>query len=720
MVAEVLIQIKNKNLDRTFTYSVPLKFQNKMKLGIRVTVPFQNRQLEGFVLKIDKLIKTEYEIKEIIKIVDDKTVLNKEMIALGKYMQTKTLSPLISCYQTMLPLALKAKEGTVVNKKYESILVLKQEQNMINNKQKQIVALIKTQGFISKKDANFISSSAVKTLIKHSIIEEQKLEHYRLKSHAGQKYIKNKLTSMQLEVANEIEKNLNKFVPYLLHGVTGSGKTEVYMKIIEEVAKQNKEAIVLVPEISLTPQIVDKFRSRFGDDIAILHSRLSNGERYDEWRKIENREVKIVIGARSAAFAPFTNLGVIIIDEEHSATYKQENNPRYNTIDMALFRAKYHKCPLILGSATPSIESYTRSKMGIYKLLELKSRVNANLPNTYLIDMKEEIKKGNKILSLLLQTEIKAKLNNNEQIILFLNRRGYSTIVSCHQCGYTDKCPHCDIPLTYHKTNNMMRCHYCGYAHSKLLNCPACHSSDISEYGLGTEKLEETVKGMFPIAKIVRMDVDTTSNKGSHEKIIQDFQNHKYDILIGTQMIAKGLDFADVTLVGVINADATLNIPDFRSGERTHQLLNQVSGRAGRGSKKGEVVIQGFNLDHYSIITASKHDYEAFYNEEIKIRKKLAYPPFYNLSLIKITGKDYNLLWQESRKIKSYLERKLDKKAYLLGPNHPSVPKINDVYILQIILKYQKTNEVLEIVSELLLNSTIKVKVEFDLNPIKI
>lgn len=722
MYIEVLVELKAKRIDKTFTYRVPDRLKEKIKVGIRVTVPFGSQKLEGFVMKIMNDNSATYEVKDIIDIVDENSILTNELIELGKYMQSKTLTTLIGCYQTMLPSALKAKQGLIINKKYDTILVLNNDILVANDKQQKIIDLINITGSISKKEANLISISAVKTLIKKDIVKETKEETYRLECQNNSNYQRNTLTREQNDIVFDVITNLNNFKPHLLHGVTGSGKTEVYLNIIDEVIKIGKEAIVLVPEISLTPQIVNKFRCRFGNKIAILHSALSNGEKYDEWRKIKRKEVSIVIGARSAVFAPFTNIGVIIIDEEHSQTYKQENNPKYNAIDIALYRSKKHNCPILLGSATPSVESYTRSKMGVYKLLELKSRVNSKLPIVKLVDMKDEIKKGNKIISSILKTEIQNKLDNNEQIILFLNRRGYSTVITCHNCGYVDKCPHCDIPLTYHKNSGMMRCHYCGYAHNKLKECPSCQSDDINDFGLGTQRLEEEIINNFMNAKVIRMDVDTTSKKGSHEKIITSFQNGQYNVLIGTQMISKGLDFDNVTLVGVINGDATLNIPDFRSGERTFQLLNQVAGRAGRSNKEGLVIIQGFNLDHYSIISASKHDYTGFYQKDMELRQKLKYPPYCNLTLIKVTSKNYEEVWKESNKISSYLKNKLPSDVIILGPNHPSIPKINDIYIIHIILKYQKTEKIMQQLTEIIkmYNINNRVNVEIDLNPIKI
>ena len=552
-------------------------------------------------------------------------------------------------------------------------------------------------------------------------IEEIKEETYRLNDNTFYNDKKVVLNEEQKKVVNEILKNKNTFVPYLILGVTGSGKTEVYMNIIEEVLKSGKEVIVLVPEISLTPQMVNIFKSRFKNSIAILHSALSDGEKYDEWRKIEKKEVSIVIGARSAIFAPFTNIGLIVLDEEHSDTYKQDNTPKYDAIDIAIKRAKTYNCPIIFGSATPSIESYTRAKMGIYKLLELKNRVNKKTPLIKLIDMKEEIKKGYRILSKELIDDINDRLNKQEQVILLLNRRGYSTTISCSECGNVIKCPNCDIPLTYHKSGNKLNCHYCNYTTYKPNKCPSCNSENLTNYGLGTEKLQEEINNLFKSAKTVRMDIDTTRKKGSHEKIINDFKNKKYDILIGTQMISKGLDFDDVTLVGVLNGDATLNIPDFRSAERTFDLLNQVSGRSGRSKKDGKVIIQCFNKDHYSIKYASLNDYTSFYNEEMSIRKKLKYPPFFNLCLIRLIGEDYNLLNNEANKIKKYLESNT-VNTKILGPSLATIPKIYNKYYFQIIIKYKNIKDIYDAIKFVIqkVNNNNKITIEVDLNPKKI
>lgn len=711
MVVDVLVEIKQ--IDKTFSYLVPEDLKKDIKIGKRCLVPFSNKELSGFIIDIKN--SSDYELKKIIKIIDEQPVLNDEMLELGKYISKKTLSTLTSAYQTMLPSALKAKKNSNVNKKMIFYLKKTKEYKPQNEKEEILIEKLSIDD-ISLKEACEISTYAVNKLISNGIVEKYKKEVYRLKEEIIEISKSKELTEEQKNVIKKVK--LNTFKPYLLHGVTGSGKTEVYIRLIKKVLQSNKQAILLVPEISLTPQIVNTFKSRFGSDIAILHSHLSDGEKYDEWRKIERKEVSIVIGARSAIFAPFTNIGIIIIDEEHSNTYKQENNPQYSAIDVALYRSKKHNCPIILGSATPSIESYTRAKNNIYELLEMKNRVNNNMPYITLVDMKEEIKNKNLIFSKILKDKIKDRLLKQQQIIILLNRRGYTTIVTCQNCGYTDKCPRCDIPLTYHLKTKRMHCHYCNYETNKLYTCPNCKSTNIYERGMGTEKLEQELLNEFN-ARIVRMDIDTTQNKNSYEKIIRDFENHKYDILVGTQMIAKGLDFPSVTLVGVINADATLRIPDFRSGERTFQLLNQVSGRAGRSSLAGEVIIQAFNIDHYSLIYSKENDYLSFYNEEMRIRKLLKYPPFYNLCLIKIQGYDNNQCEIEANKIFTYLKENIEDT--ILGPSTSVIPKINNVYNYQIIIKYKDTKKIynhLKFIIDRYRNNKIKVSIDFNPNKI--
>lgn len=716
MQAQVLVELKAKALDKTFTYEIPDELLDQVKIGIRVIVPFSNRKLEGFVLDIGNY-DINYKVKKILSTIDTEPILDEELIELGKYMSKKTLSNLINCYQTMLPKALKASYKTVINKKYEIIVkLLDCNYPGKNNPQKLIIEKIKL-GIVNKKELADISISAYKTLLKNNIIEEEQREVYRINDNIIENDKRVTLTQEQNNVVNCVVNSMNKFQPFLLYGVTGSGKTEVYMNIIEKIIKE-KEVIVLVPEISLTPQFVDLFKKRFGATVAIMHSGLSDGERYDEYRKIKEGKVKIVIGARSAIFSPFKNLGLIIIDEEHTDTYKQDNNPRYDAIDMALKRSQYNNIPLLLGSATPSIESYTRAKLGIYQLLELKNRINKSMPEVKLVDMKQEIRNGYKILSRPLIEAMNECLSRNEQIILLLNRRGYSTTVTCQDCGYVMKCPNCDITLTYHKLYNKMNCHYCDYSTHKITVCPECHSKNISTFGLGTEKLQEEIEKIFE-RPVLRMDVDTTKRKGSHEKILRSFKEKKSNILVGTQMIAKGLDFESVTLVGVINGDASLNVADFRSAERTFDLLNQVAGRSGRGGLKGKVIIQGFNLDHYSIKCASIHDYISFYNEEMKIRKCLEYPPYTNLTLIKLVGTNYDDCYNEAKKIKCFLD---ERNVKTLGPSSSNISKINNKYYIQIILKYKKLDKIYNYLSQIreMYNSNNKINVEVDINPKKI
>ncbi len=720
MYAEILVEIMARTMDKTFTYFVPKNLETEVMVGKRVLVPFSNRKLEGFVIGLHRE-KPDYKVKEISEVIDDHPVLNEELLELGKYMHRKTFANLISCYQTMLPVALKAHQKVEVKKRYESWLRLEKREPGTSKKQQEILNLFTKEVEIPKRRAIDCSASAVKTLLDKGILVEIKKEVYRLDQEEEKEEKRIVLNEEQEGALKAVLDKKNMFQPFLLYGVTGSGKTEVYMHIIEEILSDQKEVIVLVPEISLTPQMVHVFKKRFGNQVAILHSRLSRGEKYDEWRKIERKEVSIVIGARSAIFAPFTNLGCIIIDEEQTDTYRQENNPRYHAIDIALWRAKKHQCPVVLGSATPSIESFTRAKVGVYQLLQLKHRINHTLPQVTLVDMKDVVRTKNKVLSTVLLEKIKETLVHKEQVILLLNRRGFSTIITCKDCGYVHKCPNCDIPLTYHKGTNSMRCHYCGYTHYRYQTCPECNGTNLNEYGMGTEKLEQTVQALFKDARILRMDVDTTRTKGSHERLITKFRHHEADILIGTQMISKGLDFPNVTLVGVLNGDASLNIPDFRSSERTFQLLNQVSGRAGRGDKPGQVYIQSFNIDHYSIVLAARHDYESFYAEEMKIRKKLNYPPYTNLLVLRLQGKNLDHIVEEAHKITTFLHKQL-KDVSILGPGMAQMPKVNNIYHMQIILKYKRRQDVLKPI--LYLNKHYQkhkqVTLEVDVEPLRI
>ncbi len=718
MIAKVLVEINNINVDKTFDYIVPFEYIENIKIGMRVKVPFASRELEGFVLDLVNSTDDNYELKEIISIVDEKPILNNELLHLGQFMSKKYFSTLISCYQTMLPKALKAQNKTTINKKMIKYVELCSNSfPKLKPNQEKIVEYLRINGKVKKEEANKISVSGVNTLIKNGIIIESLIEEYRLVTKDINKEKETfKLTVEQQEAKNKILSQTQSSV-FLLHGVTGSGKTVVYMEIVEEMLNRGKDSIFLVPEISLTPQMVYHFKSRFGDEVAVLHSRLSEGEKYDEYRKIVEGKVHIVVGARSAVFAPFKNLGAIIIDEEHTTSYKQDNNPKYSAIEIAIERAKNNNAIVILGSATPSLETYARSIKGLYTLVELKHRVNTNnLPLVEIVDMSKEKHRGS-IFSSRLITEVNKRLEEHEQIILLLNRRGYSSFITCSNCGYTAKCPHCDITLTYHKTSNTLRCHYCGYADKMNDICPSCGEKAIKTLGTGTEKVEEEIKKVFN-ARVVRMDLDTTSKKGSHEKIITAFKNHEYDILLGTQMIAKGLDFSNVTLVGVINADTSLMIPNYRSNEYTFQLLMQTAGRSGRGEKNGSVIIQTFNPEHYAITLASKHDYIDFFKQEMEVRRKLSYPPYYYLIYIKVIGKDYNKISIESNKIASILTREL-KNSKILGPTTCSVFKLNGLFRFGIIIKYKKEEKMEEVLQSLVnhYKGNQTVKVDIDVNP---
>ncbi|MBS4172464.1 primosomal protein N' [Bacillus sp. FJAT-49736] len=540
------------------------------------------------------------------------------------------------------------------------------------------------------------SLSTVRPLVQKGYLLEKQQEVYRdpYQDRIFERTEPLRLTEEQNQVIGPIIRSIDevRHETFLLYGVTGSGKTEVYLQSIQKVLGNGKEAIVLVPEISLTPQMVRRFKGRFGDDVAVLHSGLSVGEHYDEWRKIQRKEVKVVVGARSAIFAPFENLGIIIIDEEHETSYKQEENPRYHAKDVAIFRGNYHSCPVILGSATPSLESFARAQKGVYTLLSMKKRMNnKDLPKVSIVDMREELRSGNRsIFSRELFSKLQDRLEKKQQSVLFLNRRGYSSFVMCRDCGFVIQCPHCDISLTYHSHSNQMKCHYCGHEATVPNTCPECNSEHIRYFGTGTQKVEEEIGKLIPEARVVRMDVDTTSRKGSHERLLQQFQEGKADILLGTQMIAKGLDFPNITLVGVLSADTMLHLPDFRSSEKTFQLLTQVSGRAGRHELEGEVVIQTYTPEHYSIELAGKQDYNRFYKQEMIMRKVGSYPPFYYLALITVSHEELLKVVSVTEKIAKFIRTKISEESIILGPVTSPIPRINNRYRYQCLIKYKR------------------------------
>ena len=494
---------------------------------------------------------------------------------------------------------------------------------------------------------------------------------------------------------------------FLLKGITGSGKTEIYLQTIAQTLQNNKSALMLVPEIALTPQMVNHFKGRFGEEVAVLHSGLSVGEKYDEWRKIERGEARVVVGARSSIFAPVKNIGVIIIDEEHEATYKQDENPRYHARDVAIWRANYHNCPVILGSATPSLESRARAQKNVYTLLELPTRVNQkDLPEVEVVDMREELKNANRSsFSILLQEKIRDRIAKKEQIVLLLNRRGYSSFVMCRDCGFVLPCPNCDISLTLHMDTKTMKCHYCGHEENIPHTCPSCKGSKIRYYGTGTQKIEEELRDVLPEAKVIRMDVDTTRKKGAHEKLLASFGNGEADILLGTQMIAKGLDFPNITLVGVLNADTGLGLPDFRASERTFQLLTQVSGRAGRAELTGEVIVQTFNPEHYAIQLAKEHDYDTFYKQEMLLRHRGNYPPYFYTILITTSHEEELKAAKKMQQIVQHIKPQLQPETIMLGPTPKAVARMNNRYYYQTIIKYKREPHLKAVLQTILVES---------------
>ncbi|MCM3365692.1 primosomal protein N' [Bacillus safensis] len=769
MIAEVIVDVTTKAIDRPFDYRVPDRFKDLVKAGMRVVVPFGPRKIQGFVTKVKEEtdIKTG-SIKEIVDLFDLSPVLTDELLELSHWLTEKTLSYHITALQSMLPAAMKAKyekEIQVLSEEElpqslkelfgqrESILyadipaeqlkqiqkhvqkghlevryhvsqksgkkkvrmlqlaVLKEkleekQQQLKKNavKQKALISYLLQAGettFLAKdlQQQTGASSQTLKTFIQEGLLTESYEEVYRDPYHDREftPSASLDLTPEQREAAKHIHQAVSEdqHETFLLHGVTGSGKTEIYLQTIDHVLQKGKEAIVLVPEISLTPQMVQRFKERFGSNVAVLHSGLSTGEKYDEWRKIHRKEVKLVVGARSAVFAPFENLGMIIIDEEHESSYKQEEMPRYHAKDVAIERAVRHQCPVVLGSATPSLETYARAKKGVYTLLSLKHRVNQQqLPHVSLIDMREELRNGNRsMFSEELMIRLKEVLERKEQAVLFLNKRGYSSFVMCRDCGYVEQCPHCEISLTYHRYQKRLKCHYCGHEAPVPAECPECHSEHIRYFGTGTQRVEEELTKVLPEARVIRMDVDTTSRKGAHEKLLTSFGNKEADILLGTQMIAKGLDFPDVTLVGVLSADTSLHIPDFRSSEKTFQLLTQVSGRAGRHEKAGSVIIQSYTPSHYSIELTKQHDYEAFYEQEMLHRRHQSYPPYYFLAMVTVSHEEVTKAAHVTDQIVQFLKMNCAPNTRILGPAASPIAKIKDRYRYQCVIKYKRENE---------------------------
>lgn len=797
-IASVIVDVPAKQTDREFDYRIPEKWNQVIKPGMRVIVPFGLRMVQGFVTGLKA--KSDFaKLRFIKEPMDLEPIINDELLQLGDWLTKEAMCFKISALQAMLPAAMKAKYEKVIKVvedkkdqlppsiqnlfgKNDSLswkdviegenasLVQKEmqngnlelEYNVKNRLNKKTVRVIKSlltpmelkemasaisshakkqqellQYFIEHQEPIPLkellelmntSSGTVKSLVSKGALAEMDQEVYRdpYENRVFEKSIPFTLTAEQTAALKPIQEKIHhdEHDVFLLYGVTGSGKTEVYLQAIASVIEKGKEAIMLVPEISLTPQTVKRFKERFGEQVAVMHSGLSVGEKYDEWRKIHRKEVKVVVGARSAVFAPFESLGLVIIDEEHESSYKQEETPRYHARDVAIERAKSYGCPVILGSATPTLESFARAKKNVYKLLTLSQRMNKNaLPAVDIVDMREELRTGNRsMFSELLFTKLKDRLEKGEQTVLMLNKRGHSSFVMCRSCGLVINCPNCDISLTYHRFNDIMKCHYCGFEEGMPSVCPECESEHIRFFGTGTQKVEEELAKILPEARVIRMDVDTTSKKGSHERLLNAFGEGKADILLGTQMIAKGLDFPNITLVGVLSADTMLHLPDFRSSEKTFQLLTQVSGRAGRHQLPGEVVIQTYTPEHYSIELSALQDYDAFYEREMYLRRQSHYPPYYYVVLITVSHEDLMKTVSVTEKITNYLGSRLNRDSVVLGPVASPISRINNRYRYQCLIKYKREpdlNQHLRTLLEHYQKETAQnhLQISIDLNP---
>ena len=746
MIAEVIINRGAKKLNRTFDYNIPKELEELILVGSKVLVPFGNggKLAEAFVVGIKE--KSTFELKNIAKLEEN---LTDKQITLAKWMEKRYFCNISDCIKLMLTPGTrnKNKEKRIQDKTINCVYLKKDIEEIEfeietgkikSEKQKRLLNFVKDNEGTTVPEIEMFADCArgiVNTLVKNGYLEiiEKKVERNPLLGRNCEKTSSLNLTEEQKNAYNSVEETINKneYKQFLLYGVTGSGKTEVYLQLIEKVLKIGKNAIVLVPEISLTPQMLDRFISRFGkSDVAILHSKLSIGERHDEWERIREKKARIVIGARSAIFAPIENIGIIIIDEEHDSSYKSETNPRYNAKEIAKILAKENKAPLLLGSATPDINTFynatNEDEEGDTKiqLLTLTKRANqSSLPKVEIIDLKQELANGNRsMLSMELYNSIEENISQKRQTILFLNRRGYSTFIMCRNCGYTVKCPNCNISMTYHSYEKKLKCHYCSYEENLVTICPECHSDKIRYFGTGTQKLEQEINKQFPNASTIRMDIDTVTKKNSHEEILNKFKNENIDILIGTQMVVKGHHFPNVTLVGVIAADSSLNIDDYRANERTFQILTQVAGRAGRENLSGKVIIQTYNPDNFSIICAQKQNYEMFYETEIALRKQLKYPPLCDIILISFNGlNEYNIKNISNEMYKKLLEKLNQEEFKIFRPMPSPIDKIQNRYRWRIIIKGNITVEANEILNQTLkeiYSKNIKdIRISIDVNP---
>ena len=705
LYADIIINISHEALDKVFAYKVPFSMIKNIRVGQQVVVPFgrSNKEQTGYVVNLSRTVDyDESKVKEILRIETDHVGVESNMIELAAWIRENYGSTMIQALKTVLPVQEKVARKA---RKYIELCIEKVHGPAMLDEyfskhyvaKARLLAALLDHGKISwemaSKDLK-ISKSTVDSMEREGILHVVTEYYYRNPGEFSiAKAEVHVLNEQQQELIDEFREDFLKedHKTYLLHGITGSGKTEVYLAAIEEVIKQGKQAIVLIPEIALTYQTVTRFTKRFGERVSILNSRLSKGERYDQWLRAQRGDVDVIIGPRSALFVPFPNLGLIVIDEEHEGSYKSEQTPKYHAREVAIKKAQMEGASVILGSATPSVESYKHALDGTYRLWELTKRAKeAVLPQVYIEDLREELKAGNRsMFSRRLKELIKDRLNKGEQIMLFLNRRGYAGFVSCRSCGHVMECPHCDISMTYHR-DGRLRCHYCGYEQPRVEKCPMCGSPYIGGFKAGTQQIEQVLRKTFPKARVLRMDYDTTRTKGSYEKILSSFAEHKADILVGTQMIVKGHDFPDVTLVGAIAADLSLNAADYRCAERTFQLLTQAVGRSGRGRKAGEAIIQSYHPDHYSIQAAAKQDYEAFYQEEMAYRMLMDYPPAAHMLSVLASGEDEKLLEQGMDYLAKFVERISGKyRVHVIGPAYASVGKVNDIYRKVLYLKHK-------------------------------
>ena len=730
MIAEVIVDISNSEVDRVFDYRIDE--HSSATVGSRVLIPFGAKTLEGYVIAIKE--SSEYDqnkIKSIINTLDKTPVISNEMLQLMEFMTQKYHLRKVDVLRLFIPSQLRGGRVKELVKDYASISseYINADTSTFIRKgataQEELFEYLREVGeeSVTFLNSNF-SASSLRNFIARGIVTVRQVEVFRepYKDTVAEIEKKISLTDAQQRVVNEISNSTGQ--TYLLHGVTGSGKTEVYMRLISKALAENKNAIMLVPEISLTPQVLKIFRSRFGDRVALLHSGLSVGERFDEWRRLLNGQAQVAIGARSAVFAPLNNVGVIIIDEEHDSSYVSESNPRYVTSDVAIFRAKYNGCNLVMGSATPSIDTYYKTEIGEYKLLELKERVNKKpLPHIDVVNMCNEFYAGNNgLFSRLLENKLRTCVESGNQAIIFLNRRGYSSYMMCRSCGYVAKCNDCDVSLVYHKEDNLLKCHYCGNRYTALRECPQCKSKYIKQGYVGTQQVVEKLQEMFPNETILRMDNDTTQNKDALVKILDSFAKKKASILVGTQMIAKGHDFPDVTLVGIVDADMSLHFSDYRSHERTYQLITQVSGRAGRESKTGEVVLQTYTPNQYVYRYAINGDYKGFYEKECNLREVTNYPPFTRILRVLVSSSDEEIAIKTLKNIfddvSVIVKEQANDVLYFSAMKSP-VKRIQTKYRMQILMRIKDnqdkiTSKVYEIVDKYHLP---KVSVFVEINP---